>query len=266
MSAAESQMGAGSGRGRVPASRARAAHICSTHAEAPVCAIIVSGGTGSRFGNPGGKQLVDIDGRPLMSWSIAAFDASALVGHIVVVCPMGRHDEVQRRAIEPYGFQTPISYADAGPTRQASTRSGLDAVPAQFNYVAVHDGARPLITVETIDRAIEALRADASLAGVVCGQPAIDTLKIVDAGGRIEGTPDRSRFWTVQTPQVFTVKALHRAFELADREGFVGTDDASIVERAGGAVVCVESPRDNLKVTVPEDLSLVEQAMRRRHS
>lgn len=249
----------------VPMAGAATVESAAKHAPA-VCAVIVSGGTGSRFGNPGGKQLVDVAGRPLMSWSIAAFDAAPSVRHIVVVCPRERRDEMRRRAVEPFGFATPVTFAQAGATRQDSTHAGLMAVPASCAYVAVHDGARPLITVEAIERAVAELAGDPALDGVVCGQPAIDTLKIVESDGRIVETPPRSRYWTVQTPQVFTVEALHRAFEAAERTGFVGTDDASLVERVGGTVRCVESPRDNLKVTVPEDLPLVEEAMRRRQA
>lgn len=230
---------------------------------APVCAIIVAGGTGSRFGNPGGKQLVMVEGRPLVSWCIAAFDRAELVGHIVVVCPQERRCEMARDAVEPFGYATPVTYADAGSTRQDSTRAGLDAVPEGFSYVAVHDGARPLIKPQTIDSAVRVLMANSEIDGVVCGQPAIDTLKRVEPDGRIIDTPPRSQFWTVQTPQIFTVAALRHAFEVADRTGFVGTDDASLVERAGGSVLCVESPRDNIKVTVPEDLAVVAGALRR---
>ena len=89
--------------------------------------------------------------------------------------------------------------------------------------------------------------------GVVCGQPAIDTLKIVD-GNRIVETPPRSMYWAAQTPQIFKLDVVRRAHEEAIRQGFVGTDDSSLVERMGGCVMCVESPRDNLKVTLPEDL------------
>ena len=147
---------------------------------APVCAVVVAGGSGQRFGNPGGKQLVNVAGRPLMSWSIRAFDRSDRVGHIVVVCPAERRAEMRRLAISPFDYDTPISFADAGDTRQDSTRAGVHAVPAGFEYVAIHDGARPLITTEAIDHAIDVLVGDRSLDGVVCGQPAIDTLKIVD--------------------------------------------------------------------------------------
>ena len=220
---------------------------------ASVCAVVVAGGCGSRFGNPGGKQLVNVAGRPMMTWSIMAFDRSVFVRHIVVVCPAEREAEMRRQATDPFTFRTPISFATAGDTRQDSTRAGVEAVPEGFTHVAIHDGARPLITTEAIDHAIEALLSDPSLDGVVCGQPAIDTLKIVE-GDRIVETPPRSRYWAAQTPQIFKVDAMRRAHEAAAGEGFVGTDDSSLVERMGGCVRCVQSPRDNLKVTVPEDL------------
>lgn len=220
---------------------------------ASVCAVVVAGGCGSRFGNPGGKQLVNVAGRPMMTWSIMAFDRSALVRHIVVVCPPEREAEMRRLAIEPFEFKTPITFAAAGQTRQESTRSGVDAVPAGFTHVAIHDGARPLITTYAIDHAIEVLLSDPALDGVVCGQPAIDTLKIVE-GERICETPPRSRYWAAQTPQIFKIGIMRHAYEQAAAEGFLGTDDSSLVERLGGAVRCVQSPRDNLKVTVPEDL------------
>ena len=129
----------------------------------------------------------------------------------------------------------------------------MHAVPAGFEYVAIHDGARPLITTEAIDHAIDVLVSDRDLDGVVCGQPAIDTLKIVD-GDNIVETPPRELYWTAQTPQIFSVDAMKRAHTAAIAEGFIGTDDSSLVERMGGRVRCVQSPRDNLKVTVPEDL------------
>ena len=220
---------------------------------APVCAVVVAGGCGQRFGNPGGKQLVNVAGRPMMSWSVRAFDRSAYVGHIVVVCPPERREEMRRVAIDPFTFETPITFADAGETRQDSTRSGVAAVPEGFEYVAIHDGARPLITTDAINNAINRLLDSPRIDGVVCGQPSIDTLKIVK-DGRIESTPPRSMYWAAQTPQIFRTETMRRAHAEALEEGFVGTDDSSLVERAGGTVMCVESPRDNLKVTLPEDL------------
>lgn len=238
----------------------RAAHLVAS----PACAIIVAAGSGTRFGNPGGKLLVEVADRPLLSWTIEAFDRAASIAHIVVVCADEKRAELAAAAVGPFGFTTPLSFASGGATRQDSTRAGLAAAPAELGIVAVHDGARPLIEPATIDASVAALVADPALDGVVCGQPAIDTLKLVGEGSVIEATPDRARYWCVQTPQVFHRAILQRAFEAADAEGFTGTDDASLVERAGGRVRCIDAPRDNLKVTVPEDLVPVDAMMRAR--
>ena len=100
--------------------------------------------------------------------------------------------------------------------------------------------------------------------GVVCGQPAVDTLKVVDEQGIFVETPPRSRYWTVQTPQIFWIDALRNAYAWADETGFVGTDDASLVEGAHGCVQGFEIPRDNFKVTLPEDAVVVEALLRMR--
>lgn len=228
------------------------------------CAVIVAGGIGKRFGNPNGKQLVMIAGKPLLTWTLEAFDAARRVDHIVVVCSAAREREVREEIFTRFSFGTPITFAPSGAERQDSTRNGLEAVPEGFDIIAVHDGARPLILPETIDAAIQALIEDACLDGVVCGQPAVDTLKVVDENGRFVETPPRAQFWTVQTPQIFWVDALRRAYAWVDESGFVGTDDASLVEGMGGTVRGFEAPRDNLKVTLPEDVPPVEAVLRAR--
>ncbi|MDO4595618.1 MAG: 2-C-methyl-D-erythritol 4-phosphate cytidylyltransferase [Coriobacteriaceae bacterium] len=229
-----------------------------------VCAVIVAGGVGSRFGNPGGKQLIDLCGRPLLYWSVAAFARSSHVGHIVLVLPEEHAERMRAAAIDPFDFGVPITYARAGAERQDSTRAGIEAVPGGFDVVAIHDSARPLVRPATIDAVIEALLADSSLAGAVCAQPSVDTLKLVNTDCVIEGTPDRSRYWCVQTPQVFRLRTVRDAHERARARGYLGTDDASLVEAAGGRVACVESPRDNMKVTLPEDLCPMAAIMRER--
>ncbi len=226
------------------------------------CAVIVAGGSGERFGNPGGKQLYPICGLPMVVWSIAAFDAAPSVACMVLVCPAADEQHF-REAVSELELGTPLLFAEAGSTRQLSCAAGLAAAPDGLPLIAVHDGARPLIRTRDIERAIAALRDEPDLAGAVCGHPAIDTLKEVD-GGLVTATPDRSRFWTVQTPQVFRKEQLAAAYERAAEEGFAGTDDASLVEHAGGAVRMVECPRDNLKVTVPEDVAYVEAILEGR--
>ena len=192
----------------------------------------------------------------MLDWSIAAFDEAPSVGHVVVVCPEGRVDET-RLAVRRLAPSVSLSFVSGGATRQESCLAGLRAVPENFPLVAIHDGARPLVSVDTIEAVIARVRDDASLAGAICAHPSVDTLKVVE-GDIVCSTPDRARFWAVQTPQVFRVDVVMAAHEAAAAEGFVGTDDSSLVERAGGRVACVEGPGDNIKVTVPEDRRPVE--------
>lgn len=215
-------------------------------------AVILAGGEGSRFGNPGGKQLYDMLGKPLLTWSAEAFDATPDVGLIVIVCPKDRQDEYCQKAIDPYPFVTPVVFADSGDIRQESAMNGVDAVPSDYEFIAVHDGARPLVTPDLISHAINTIKGNLDADGVVVGHPSIDTLKVVD-DQRIVGTPDRAMFWVAQTPQVFRSDICRRSYSAAMFEGFVGTDDSSLIERLGGRVIMLNGPRDNIKVTVPED-------------
>lgn len=228
--------------------------------KASTAAVIVAGGVGERFRNPGGKQLFEAMGKPLLTWSAEAFDAVGDVGLIVIVCPAERQDEYCRTAIDPYPFVTPIEFASSGESRQESAMSGLQAVPRTYDHIAVHDGARPLITPELITHSINQLKGNLDLDGVVVGHPSIDTVKIVK-DDIITATPDRSLFWVAQTPQIFRAPVYRRAHDAAISDGFVGTDDSSLVERIGGKIAMINGPRDNIKVTVPEDVGPVIAAL-----
>lgn len=233
---------------------------------AKTAAIILAGGSGERYGRAGGKQLAEVAGRPVMSWSAEAFDAVPDVGLIVIVCPDDRKEEYLREAIDPYPFVTPIVVAPAGEIRQTSAFNGLEMVPDEFEFVAMHDGARPMITPEQIERCINAVKGNIDCDGAVLACPAVDTLKIVEHGS-ISGTPDRRVFWNAQTPQVFRTGLYRRAHAAALSDGFVGTDDASLIERMGGNVLIVEGNRNNIKLTMPEDhliLTLALHASRRQ--
>ena len=232
--------------------------------KANVAAVIVAGGSGERFGRPGGKQLMPLGGKPVLTWSIQAFDAVSQVGRIVVVCPAARIEEYRTLAVDPYGIVTPVDFVPGGALRQESAMHGVEAVPPEFKFVAMHDGARPLILPETIVHAINVLKGTLDADGVVCGHPAVDTLKVIDAGS-VVGTPDRSMFWVAQTPQIFHADVLRQAHQAAMEEGFIGTDDSSLVERVGGRVVLVDCPRDNIKLTVPEDLAPILSMLRQRY-
>ena len=227
-------------------------------------AIILAGGTGERFGKEGGKQLVEIGGKPILTWSVEAFDAVGDIGLIVIVCPAERQGEYLSKAVDPFSFATPIVVAAAGSTRQESAFSGLELVPEEFEYVVMHDGARPLISADLIAHTIATLKGNIDADGAVVAHPAIDTLKVVE-NGVIVGTPDRSVFWNAQTPQVFRAGIYRRAHASALSDGFVGTGDSSLIERLGGRVLVVEGKRDNIKLTVPEDYLMLVAAVRERY-
>lgn len=222
-------------------------------------AIVVAGGSGSRLGTPGGKQLTRLMGMPVVSWSLRALDAVDDVELIVVVRPPDRAPEFVA-AVESLGLATPVRFADSGASRHESVVSGMSQVPAELELVAVHDGARPLLRPETVAGAIALLEASPDADGVVVGHPSIDTVKHVD-GGRITSTPDRSTIWMAQTPQILRIPAFSRAISSAEERGFVGTDDASVLEQFGGTVLMFEGPRDNIKITVAEDIALAEAVL-----
>ncbi len=224
-------------------------------------AIILAGGTGERFGKEGGKQLVEIAGKPILTWSAEAFDAVGDIGLIVIVCPEDRHDEYLKRAIDPFPFVTPVVLAPSGSIRQESAFSGLEYVGDEYEYVVLHDGARPLISPDMILHTINTVKGNFDADGAVVAHPAVDTLKIVE-DGVIMGTPDRSVFWNAQTPQVFRTGIYRRAHASALSDGFVGTDDSALIERLGGKVMVVEGKRDNIKLTVPEDYIMLSSAVR----
>jgi 2-C-methyl-D-erythritol 4-phosphate cytidylyltransferase len=125
-------------------------------------------------------------------------------------------------------------------------------------YIAIHDGARPVITAGTLERLLKHLRAATPLAGVIAAYPSVDTIKLCEPDGTIVQTPPRDALWCVQTPQVFRAAAIIDAHSIARLVGAEGTDDSSLVEAVGGKVACVACPRNNIKLTLPEDIAQVE--------
>lgn len=228
----------------------------TTRRKPKVTAVIAGGGRGLRFGDPNGKQLATVMGRPVISWAAIAMARAALVDEVVVVCDPERVSEYATAVLATYDVEKPITFVAGGDTRQLSVEAGvLEAADAEI--IAVHDGARPLVDPDVVDSAIRQLLADPDAAGIIVGHPAIDTLKVVESE-TIVSTPERSALWVAQTPQIFYRDRLLYAIESAQSEGFTGTDDASIVERAGERVLVFEGPRENIKVTVPADVVTVE--------
>jgi 2-C-methyl-D-erythritol 4-phosphate cytidylyltransferase len=200
-------------------------------------ALVVAAGSGERLGADRPKAFVVLAGRPMLEWSLDALRAAG-VSDVVVAAPEG--------------YDVPGG-VPGGRTRSESVRNALAAAPADAEAIVVHDAARPLVTPEHFTRALAALeRADAAIAAV----PVTDTIKEVGPGQVVQRTHDRSRLWAVQTPQAFRREALERALDVRAEVLEQATDDAWLVERAGGRVVVVESTPENFKITTPHDLKV----------
>jgi 2-C-methyl-D-erythritol 4-phosphate cytidylyltransferase len=216
-------------------------------------ALLVAAGRGERLGADGPKALVMLAGRPMLAWSVEALRAVAAVERIVVALPPG--------AQAPAGT---IGVA-GGAERSHSVRAALAAAGdgPDDQAVIVHDAARPLATPALFERALVELEARGCDA-LVAAARVTDTVKRAGEDGRVTETLDRRVLWAVQTPQVFRRGALARALAQPDAVLAAATDDAGLVERAGGSVHVIESPAENLKVTTPADLRLAEQILSER--
>jgi 2-C-methyl-D-erythritol 4-phosphate cytidylyltransferase len=217
-------------------------------------AVIVAAGRGERLGAELPKALVQVAGRSLVQWSIDALGAVAEIEQIVLAVPPG--------APAPAG----VTAVDGGAVRSESVRRALaaSATGEQDQVVVVHDAARPLVTVELIERVIAALTSDETLDAAIAAAPVTDTVKRADGTGVVRETLDRSVLWAVQTPQVFRRAALERALDVSDEILAQATDDAWLVERLGGRVAVVAAEAENLKVTTPSDLALAEMLLEQR--
>jgi 2-C-methyl-D-erythritol 4-phosphate cytidylyltransferase len=203
-------------------------------------ALLVAAGSGERLGAGWPKAFVVLAGRPMIEWSLEALRAAGIEDVVVAL---------------PHGVQAPPGCVGVagGVTRSESVRAALDAAPP--GDVVVHDAARPLVTSEHFSAALAAL-ADADCA--IAAAPITDTVKEAGADRLVTATLDRSRLWAIQTPQAFRRGTLERALAVGDDLLAQATDDAWLVERAGGTVRVVESTPANLKVTTPHDLRIAE--------
>jgi 2-C-methyl-D-erythritol 4-phosphate cytidylyltransferase len=221
--------------------------------------VIAAAGSGERLGAGGPKAFVETAGRPLLAWSLAAFDAAESIGEIVVAAPPGRERDVSALAT---GEGIRVEVVPGGEHRSRSVANAL--VEANGEIVAVHDAARPLVTAALVDEIVARLAAASDVAGVIAASPVTDTIKEASVSRRVVHTPDRSRLWSAETPQAFRAAALRSA--LTARAGDLGSasDDAMLVERDGGEILLHESREPNLKVTTPLDLTVAGLILARR--
>ncbi|MBS5634248.1 MAG: 2-C-methyl-D-erythritol 4-phosphate cytidylyltransferase [Clostridiales bacterium] len=211
-----------------------------------VGAVIAAAGSSSRMG--GRDKLAEpLDGIPVILRTLAAVEAVPEIREIVVVTREDRVEEYRRLLGQCSRLRAVVP---GGSTRQESVRNGVRALSPDCTLAAIHDGARPLVTPEVFARCIEAARSCGAATAAV---PVKDTIKLADEAGRVLDTPDRSRLWAVQTPQIFDRERYLRAAEEAERRGLSCTDDCQLFEAMGWEVQLVMGDYRNLKLTTPED-------------
>ena len=229
-----------------------------------VFAILPAAGLGTRMAGPQPKQFLALDGVPILIHSLRAFASVPRVTSIVVAVRKPEIDRVQTQVSEN-GFSGRVQVVEGGDNRQESVANALAAIHAHpDDVVLVHDAVRPLIDAATIDRTIDAVVEHGA---AIVGLPAVDTIKQVERtahGALVVSTIPREFIVQAQTPQGFRFGLLQGAFAEATADGFVGTDEASVVERAGHPVAVVPGSHVNLKITQPGDLELAEFYLHQR--
>ena len=209
-----------------------------------VVGIVPAAGSGERLGSAGPKAFVVCGGRPLIDWSLDVLES--VCDRVVVAAPAGYEDPAR-------------AFVRGGAVRSESVRLALEAAP-EATVAVVHDAARPLVTAELVHACIDALKPGVD--GAIAAAPMTDTVKEAQPSDlRVIRTLDRSVLWRIQTPQVFRADVLRRALDVDDAGLAAATDDALLVEAAGGVVRVVEAPAENIKVTRPVDLRLAEMLL-----
>jgi len=220
-------------------------------------ALIPAAGMGKRMGASINKQYLQLAGMPIVARTISVFENASCIDGILLVTPTDEIPYCREHVVEAYGFRKVVAIVPGGKERQNSVMNGLQALQGRMgedDVVLIHDGVRPLISPELLQKSIDVARVcDGALVAV----PAKDTIKTV-RDGLVIATPDRETLWQAQTPQAFRFSVIYAAHLAAEQERFMGTDDASLVERRGGAVRIVHGDYRNIKITTPEDIVLAE--------
>ena len=225
-----------------------------------VTAIVLAAGQSMRMGGGPNKQFIELLGKPLVYYSLAAFEQCRLVDAIIMV----RRPDYARQAEQiarAYGFQKVVAFTDGGVERQNSVWNGLEKCDPATDVVVVHDGARPLVTPALIESTIASAQAHGT--GIAASK-VVDTIKEAHADKTVVRTVDRTKLWAVQTPQTVGLPLLREAYSKVFEKQTVVTDEAAAVELLGRKVHLVETPFLNLKITTPADLTVAEALLRKR--
>lgn len=214
-------------------------------------AVILAAGIGSRFGGETKKQYTPVSGVPCLARTVSAFEECSLIDEIILV---GEPSEILP-IIEGYGFKKITKTVPGGATRQDSALRGFDEISPKADFVAIHDGARCLITAENVESVVRAAYKSRAAAAAHKSE---DTVKVSDDSDKIADTLDRDKIWLVQTPQVFSADVYRVCAYMAKKDGASVTDDCMLCERLGFKIKLVECGRNNIKLTSPDDLLLAE--------
>ncbi len=223
-----------------------------------ITAVVLAGGQGRRMQSNIPKQYLLLNGKPILYYSLMVFEQSR-VDEIVLVTGEEEREYCRKEIVERFGFQKVRAVVAGGKERYHSVYAGLKSCLG-CDYVMIHDGARPFLTEEMIERSIEAVERDRACA---VGMPVKDTIKICDENGYVEQTPKREQVWMIQTPQSFEYCLIEQAYRMVIESGRAVTDDAMAVEVfLKEKVRLVEGSYMNIKITTPEDLIIAEQMMK----
>ena len=224
-----------------------------------ITAVILAGGSGKRMNTNMPKQYLMLDGKPLLYYSLKAFEDS-LVNEVILVTKAGEEAYCREEFVERYGFQKVSAIVAGGKERYHSVFEGLRAIKS-CDYVMIHDGARPLITPQMIEKVAETVR---QYRACVLGMPVKDTIQLTDEYGVITQTPKRSQVWQAQTPQAFDFGMVRDAYERIVQEPAAEvTDDAMVVGHYYQIpIYMVAGSYTNIKVTTPEDIPMAEVFLR----
>ena len=221
--------------------------------------VIVAAGKGTRLQSELPKPFLSVAGRPILVHTLRRFEPIEVVRRIVVVVAAER-EALCRELLHTHGpWPQPIAVVHGGAERQDSVWNGLAALETHCEIVAIHDAARPFISVEAIQRSIDAA---AETGSAVVATPVRDSIKRADAQHTIRETISRHDLWLAQTPQTFQVGVIRAAHQWAQQRGIVGTDDATLVEQMGRPVRIVPGDALNFKITTPDDLALAQAVLR----
>lgn len=226
-------------------------------------ALIVAAGSSQRFGGEVPKQFRTVCGRPLLSWTVEKFERAESIDHIVIVTAEEYLLHTSQKVVDPYNFNKVTKIVKGGETRRESVINGLEALPLSTNFVAIHDGARPLVNPKDIDLVVATAQKERA---AILAQQASDTIKRC-AEGFILNTIDRRILFQAQTPQVFQYDLILNAHkEALANDDQSPTDDALLIEEKGFKVKIVEPSTPNFKVTTPTDLYLAEKLIERENN